>query len=194
MLAGKDTAYGYIEEYFSDTALRVEHMSFARKLKQSAATLFDIEEDPIVWSDAIKSGGTIYIDWPGGSEAFSGREFLQRYGTEAHRNIFGTDFWVDAALPKDTDHYGKLLVFTDVRFPNEAQRIRDLGGEIWHIVRPSMVNGDDHASEQPLDASLVDRTIINDQTLNHFRSEVFDLLTYGLNMQLGGITEEAPVG
>ena len=27
------------------------------------------------------------------------REFLQRYGTEAHRDVFGKDFWLEYTLP-----------------------------------------------------------------------------------------------
>jgi len=34
--------------------------------------------------------------------SITGRQALQRYGTEGHRDVFGEDFWVDALLPVDS--------------------------------------------------------------------------------------------
>lgn len=105
----------------------------------------------------------------------SGRTFLQRYGTEAHRDLFGDDFWVDALLPLEIKKFhgdearwqknfptSDIAVITDVRFENEAERIRDLGGQVWRIDRPDLPETEDqHASEQALPISMVDVVVPN---------------------------------
>lgn len=65
----------------------------------------------------------------------------------------------------------KTLVFTDERFPNEAQRIIDLGGFNIEVVRPG-VESDGHASELVLPRDLIKHTIINDGTLTDLRRKV----------------------
>ena len=42
---------------------------------------------------------------------------------------------------------GKDVVITDVRFPNEADLILGLGGELVRVDRPGVRAGDQHASE-----------------------------------------------
>ena len=107
----------------------------------------------------------------------TGRQYLQNVGTEA-RKIFGDDFWVDQVLPNPalgrTRAEGKLmdlhgdhtdwLVITDLRFENEAQRVLDLGGEVWRVHRPG-TESDGHASEQRLPDHLVTREIDNNGDL-----------------------------
>ena len=61
------------------------------------------------------------------------RRLLQVIGTEAGRDIHGIDVWVDMTF----DAIQKLgpdqpVVLTDIRFANEAQRLRSHGG---HLVR-----------------------------------------------------------
>lgn len=75
------------------------------------------------------------------------RRYLQRLGTEGIRGNFGEDAWVDIAkrtiqeLPVDTK-----IVMPDVRFPNEAQAVKDLGGVVWRTERPGF-DGGPHPSE-----------------------------------------------
>lgn len=100
------------------------------------------------------------------------RELLQRLGTEAGRTILGENVWVDAAMMKtDADPLGDF-VFTDCRFPSEANAIRASGGKLWRIERDGFgpVNG--HASETALDAQRADVTIYNNWTLNDLRDAV----------------------
>lgn len=62
------------------------------------------------------------------------RYAMQTLGTEWGRNLIGPDFWVNAwgeTLPKAT-----RVVCDDVRFPNEVEAIRQLGGLILWIDRP----------------------------------------------------------
>ena len=103
------------------------------------------------------------------------REYLQRYGTESHRDVFGTDFWVDMALPLDTDHSDRLLVVTDVRFPNEVIRVLDLGGVVWKLERETATLHSAHPSEQDLD-EWVNVFVDNTGSLDDLRVQVKQLL------------------
>lgn len=192
--SGKDTSADYIEEYFRDTAVRIDRRSFAFPLKQSAVAALGIEDaNPIAFCEGLKSeGATITTAWYDEeamnqrSVRITGREYLQNYGTEAHRDIFGQDFWVDACLPMSLQYdYGKVIVVTDVRFPNEAERIHKLSGKVWEIDRPDKKKGDGHASEQRLPDELIDVTIRNHWGLDELRSSIRRALIEELGRRVG---------
>jgi hypothetical protein len=98
------------------------------------------------------------------------RRLLQVMGTEVGRDMFGDNFWVDQALREVQDD--DLAVFTDCRFPNEAQAIKDRGGVVWRVERPGFgpVNG--HASETSLDDWDFDGIIQNNGTLDDLTYKV----------------------
>lgn len=181
--SGKDTVYGYIAEWAEENEREARRDAFADRLKISAARALGFKEDEIDWMNLLKQdGANIVVRLPDNQHGWydrqeiTGREYLQYYGTEAHRDVFDSEFWVNAVLPKDggTPVTDDILVITDVRFPNEAERIRDLGGQIWHILREDSGAGD-HASEQPLEDSLVDVLVINSDTLQTLREMTYDL-------------------
>ncbi len=168
--SGKNTAAEFVAEGFAHD-YEVRMLSFAEKLKQSAAACFGIDkEDAVEFCDKLKKDGHTVELWVESREgrikpiSVTGREFLQNYGTEAHRNIFGKDFWVDA-LFQDLfmgEEWGtKLFLITDCRFPNEAEAIKYHGGKVVEIVRPQVETGDTHASERPLPSELIDMSILN---------------------------------
>lgn len=100
--------------------------------------------------------------WDGYKETEYGpeiRRLLQRLGTEAGRDLLGDNIWVDAALtghPTDAK-----IVVTDVRFPNEAERIKELGGLLVRVSRPGVKAVNAHASETSLDDWDFDYTLEN---------------------------------
>lgn len=98
------------------------------------------------------------------------RERLQRFAMAA-RSVLGVDVWLDAALA-DVDPLFDDVVFTDVRFPNEAQRIRELGGTVWRIIRPGTEPVNGHPSETALTSADADVIIYNDSTLQDLQSAV----------------------
>lgn len=63
------------------------------------------------------------------------------------------------------------LFITDVRYPNEAERVLRLGGEVWEIVRPGL-ESDGHDTEKPLPGELVTRVIDNDSDIYALRGKV----------------------
>lgn len=74
------------------------------------------------------------------------RRLLQYMGTEVGREMFGESCWTDMAL-RQAEGIDRV-VFTDVRFANEAQVIRELGGDIWLVTRPGTGPVNDHASDR----------------------------------------------
>ena len=63
-------------------------------------------------------------------------------------------WWGDYRRAQDPDYFVKQMqpdggtVITDVRFPNEAALIRQLGGQLWQIRRPGYeAGGTGHASD-----------------------------------------------
>lgn len=92
------------------------------------------------------------------------RPLLQRFGTEVGREMFGEDFWVNYALSSIPD--GTKAVIADVRFPNEANAIKKLGGKVFKVVRDGVGPANDHASEHALDDYKFDGQIENNGTLD----------------------------
>jgi hypothetical protein len=92
------------------------------------------------------------------------RELIQRTGTEAGRGVIGDNVWVNATMNR-IDHIDTVI--TDVRFENEADAIRERGGEIWRINRPGFGPVNDHWSEIALDDYKFDLEILNDGGLDH---------------------------
>jgi hypothetical protein len=106
------------------------------------------------------------------------REFLQKLGTQAVRHHVHQDAWVISAMAgmKNEDN----VIFTDCRFPNEAQAIKDKGGVIIRISREvpgvSQKFIDRSESEVSLDDWKFDYTIHNMGTLEDLRNQVKEIL------------------
>jgi hypothetical protein len=105
---------------------------------------------------------------------------LQRMGTEVGRNIIGPPtIWIDRALAKCNDP-DALYVFTNVRYPNEADAIRRAGGFIVEVERPGAPTFDEditnHSSDRALDGYNWDYTIVNDGTLDDLRTKTTEMV------------------
>ena len=181
--AGKDTVYSILNDYLE---FSVKRDGFADRLKLSAIRCFAPDADlegAIEVANMLKEKGSLILlnEETQDSLSITGREYLQNYGTEAHRDVFDKDFWISAVLPDLDDklNFGRkdeepwhLLVITDVRFPNEAEAVRKAGGVIWHVVRPGEDDEDTHASEIPLPDDLINFTIKNDGSLEDLEETV----------------------
>lgn len=183
--SGKDLAFSLIKKHIPDA----ERLSFADKLKKSASALLGISQENL---DIMKDNPKDYslqiiskhqIGVPSTLIEMDFRTFLQRYGTESHRDVFDQMFWINALFPLDkTDDFlnsDNLYIITDVRFENEAKRIIDFGGEIWRIIRPetSLTNGhNSHRSETLIDSKYISHTVNNDGTIENFETELLVLL------------------
>ena len=98
------------------------------------------------------------------------RQFLQMCGTEMFRKVWRDDVWVELArknIYKFRDHLtvdttDTMIVFIpDVRFPNEAEMIKEEGGIVIRVSRPGTVEMN-HASENQIKTLDVDMDLVND--------------------------------
>lgn len=176
--AGKNEVGSYLEREYGVTLA-----AFADLLKQSAAACFGFEVD--VWEklkNDPRARVVVYREYdtpgvPGAREVFadiSVRQFLQRYGTEAHRDVFGDDFWVDALFEKigpgawDEED----VAITDTRFENEIKEIDRHDGVTIRVDRGRAHDPDAHRSEAVPSGSLLDATIPNHGSLEDLYREV----------------------
>lgn len=91
----------------------------------------------------------------------SPRELMQSLGTEWGRGMVSDYIWVQALRSKIKNNWDKNAIFvTDVRFPNEAQLIRDMGGTVVHI-HTIKETSDEHSSENQLPVLEEDILVIN---------------------------------
>ncbi len=163
--SGKDTVGQYLVERYGYT-----RMSFAAPLKDSAAALFGI--DAVEWETLKNTGRSDIILRRPDKESvrLTAREFLQRYGTEAHRDVFGQQFWTDQLIAQLRP--GRKYVVTDARFENECRALREVGGRIVVIDRPGTDADDTHASETLPPEAIVDVWLTNDGTIEELQRAV----------------------
>lgn len=99
------------------------------------------------------------------------RHLMQTLGTEWGRECVAPDVWL-RVWRKSVERYDRVVA-DDVRFPNEAELIKSLGGEVWLVERPGVSGAvASHASEGSLDEWRFDRTIVNDRTLQRLYSQL----------------------
>lgn len=113
------------------------------------------------------------------------RSILQRVGTDCFRDHFSEDIWVKVVERKIRDMLSKdpnaRIVITDVRFQNEADMIRRLGGVVLKVVRYTNAHkktASQHASETQ--DIVCDRVIDNNHRgfyKNRLYAQVQDLIT-----------------
>lgn len=187
--SGKDTVAQIALEWCAAHGISAERVAFADPLKLSAARALGMvktatQEQAVQFCNELKSGGRIKIELPTEpldpirEYEITGREYLQWYGTEAHRDVFDREFWVNATFGPLDARFRELrapdVVFvTDCRFENEAAAVHDRAGEVWEIVRPGQSEiSEAHASEDGLPEAAIDSGIRNNGTLDDLRDKV----------------------
>lgn len=164
--AGKDTSYERLAWLYRGQ-YQVSQVRYADKLKESAAAIFGVTQDFVEGEKRNPDTKVhLYTESEDGAQPgiiLTFREFLQRFGTEGHRDVFGESFWIDAALPLDepVSHEGRIVCVTDVRFFNEQQRILDLGGFLVHLDFDRPGESNPHTSETSIDIDLAQYRIDN---------------------------------
>lgn len=162
--SGKDTFISYLEE---STNSSVASYAFARPIYAMLSALLGgqipRDDDGSVNKNAIitKYGVTV-------------RELLQTLGTEWGRNCIHKDIWVIGArewLSRRPELYNDYIVFSDIRFDNEASFVKEVGGKIVEINRRSPLF-DKHISESSIDAKYVDYCIDNTGTIEGYYRKI----------------------
>ncbi len=124
----------------------------------------------------------------------TGRDFLQKLGTDAIRNGLHENTWVNALMSEYKivnenlrQSMGNLIdysrcfpdwIITDTRFPNELAAVKERGALTIRVERNNGTRAIDinpHPSETALDNSDFDYTIENDGTIEELVEKVKDI-------------------
>jgi hypothetical protein len=166
--SGKTTVAGHmVENWYT------ERRAFADSLKRMLRRFLEDQGVGLAEACRMTSGDLkeVPTEYLGGR---SPREAMQTLGTEWGRTL-SPSLWIDAwrrsveklALETSADEEDLIVVVDDVRFPNEVEAIRSLGGIIVRIERPGAgLDGarGAHASETA-DLGEPDHAIENDGSL-----------------------------
>ena len=161
--SGKDTFAQVLVKEFDFV-----HTRFADPLKNMLRTLFrEAGLDP---EDYIEGPyKETPLDILGGKTP---RHAMQTLGTE-WRDCIDRKLWsrlwqarVELILKE-----GKPVVVTDCRFIHEAATIRNMGGFIFRVERPTRRNDDLHVSEQEMNLIEADEVILNMGSINQLHNK-----------------------
>jgi hypothetical protein len=115
------------------------------------------------------------IEWLGASP----RYLMQTLGTQWGRELVAPDLWVrlarrviEEARTSPEFGYSPALVISDVRFPDEAALIRELGGWVVHVRRLDAPPVVEHVSETALPFVAGDLVLDNNGTLHELDAMV----------------------
>ena len=153
--------------------------TFAMMLKEELEAV-DKKVLLINYADFLKFIAKQYYNWNGEKDEY-GRKLLQRLGTDQGRELVGENFWVDMVInttimaSKDFD----IAIVADCRFPNEFNRWRERGNDMFKIrmERPQHISKltkeqQNHPSETALDG-YTDKnmiTICNNEDFDYLRN------------------------
>jgi len=163
---GKSTAQGILADEFG-----LAPVNFADPIKDALTAMLDVDFHRL-------DGAEKETRLPGIGQ--SPRELMQTLGTEWGRHQNGSSFWIAVARRRlamlenaDGDAY-RGAVFSDVRFNEEAEWLRQHGGLILHLHRQDCAPVRAHASEAGIYPRTGDVSIRNDGTLSELRHQLID--------------------
>lgn len=163
---GKDTVADYITKTYPNFVKK----SFAKPLKDAVQILFDFTDDQLNDENLKEEPDEFWGDSP--------RKVLQLVGTELFRNQYDQMFWIKVAkrhIPPN-----KNIIFSDVRFKNEFDFIKENKGIVIFIKRDIVqYKKDNHDSEKYIDdlAQSADYSIDNNATLNDLYNKIDDIMS-----------------
>lgn len=189
--SGKDTAAGFLTEAYGFT-----RVAFADKLRKFCYNLNPhilVPFDHFYRDDIFPNISTIFkktyltrrtyrgyllrlqelvdaLGWELAKSIPEVRETLQRAGKDAGRDVIGENVWINAAMA-EADNLERV-VFTDVRFDNEAITIRRRGGIIIRIDRPGFEPVNSHVSDAGISDDFIDAEICNGGTIHELKAQV----------------------
>jgi len=165
--SGKDTAASAILQSVAAKAASTSGvLPFAQEFRHRALVALGFVPYEEAYHDALRLlKGRDSKDAP--QEVFNGRtpRFVMETFSDWVKGV-NPNVWVDhvrgelANVTQSSLDY--VIVVPDVRFVEEARMLRELGAEIWGIVRPeNPYPQSDHISNRPLTPDILDGIIYN---------------------------------
>lgn len=173
--SGKTTIAKYLEEKY-----HYHRIPFADPLKLMMRTLLQsfgynpaagerLLNDPILKEQILPELGV------------SPRVMMQTLGTEWGRKLVHPEIWLRAwkHSVQELGIYGNVVV-DDVRFPNEVAIVQSMpASTLWWVDRPNVAASAGvmaHSSQQPLDQSQFNYTLVNDGSIKDLQTMVICLV------------------
>lgn len=170
-LTQQDYGYGQVADTFVEKA-------FATGVRKVAHLFLPYYEYEFLFTNEFKA--TTLIQWN-----MTGREFLQKIGTEAIRDGLHKDAWVNLLMNEyrktHTDYMPEEYpnwIITDMRFLNELVAVDIREGITIRIIRNHARVGKTykHTSETALDGQTMKYTVFNDGTLAELEVALSNIL------------------
>lgn len=164
--AGKDTvrriledAHGFWGLAFADPVRDMARALLSHVYAEHAAERRELKETPVPVLGA------------------SYRQIAQTLGTEWGRQTIRPTLWIDIAMAKvrlAAAQGRRHIVISDVRFPDEMEAIRSIGGVIWAVTRPGVEPVREHVSEHIAREAVhwADEILCNGGTMDDLRERV----------------------
>ena len=171
---GKDTAAGFVMSHLRTNSRfrRVQKKGFADKLKSITYDLYKWAGlMPGPWyeeSSERRALKEVVLPLIGKSP----RQIWISFGNEVKAATY-QNTWVDYLL-KSTEC--DFLAVSDMRFPYEADRMKEIGGIVVKIVRPSVPHTSDAADDPLLNYEGWDHIIVNDGSLGDLYNNVVSIV------------------
>lgn len=138
---GKSTAAKYLQETYGGVRINMKDALVA-EIKQNFPDLLEQIARTRDWDNGLdRAIDDLFADKPPLMRAL-----LQNYGTEVRRRD-NNNYWVNKWTEEALKHHDSLIVVDDVRFINEAEAVKALGGIIVWLVRDDITTGGNHSSE-----------------------------------------------
>lgn len=179
--SGKSTASRYMEKYgFKTRAL-------AAPLKEACQTIFKLSDEQVYTGEGKETYDPRWEMTP--------RRILQQFGTEVGRS-FSESVWIKSLQYHIEESGHNKWTIDDLRFPNEAAAVRNMGGVVvgvrrdeatpeltWKDLLPKWVADlfkidQLHASERQMALmweDMVDITISNNGSLNELYDKLYHI-------------------
>lgn len=138
----------------------------------AALALIERGWNRVAFADALKVKA-LGMGWDGKKDE-RGRRLLCDLGMAGR--AYDPHFWIHRTRMMVD---GPPWVFTDVRFRNEADFVRGLGGIIVRVIRAGLVAGE-HESEAGQLATRSDRVIINNGSVRRLQAQLLEIVGEGV--------------
>lgn len=173
---GKSTATKFLIEGLGYTLVK-----FAAPVKELSAailTQMGVPEDEV---PAFIDGHRKEESLAGyGFDHLTSRYIQQVVGTELGREKLDPNLWTTLAGRKVRRllDKGERVVMDDMRFPNEYDMVKQMGGECWCIYNPRVpIPVSDHPSEGLLSNHSFNVALINDGTIEDLERQILNRIT-----------------
>lgn len=160
MGSGKTTACDYLVSKGGFVKVNFKDALVAEMKERLPGVLIQMVDDRNSWCDEYGCEQNWTIDRLFAEKPPIMRALMQNYGTEVRRRD-DPDYWTKQYIKRVEDAFaqGFNVVTDDCRFLNEAQAVKDLGGEIVKIVRSDITGRSTHQSEVEMDSIVPDKVL-----------------------------------